>query len=119
MARSHRYFDPSQPQTLQIATLLLYLEAALLVLRGAVLSPIGLPLTAACAGGAFGIANGKHWGYGLGLVVAVLRLILPFLFGATLTSLLRYQTIEFMFAIALMALLVHPRSREYQRIWFN
>lgn len=83
------------------------------------LSPIGFPLFAALAGGAYGIANGKKWGYGLGLAVAVLKLILPFVFGATLTSLLRYQTIELMFSIALVALLVHPRSREYQRIWFN
>ena len=119
MAGSQRYFDPSQPQTLQIATFLLYLDAALLVLRGIAFSPIGLVWTAACAGGAYGMANNKKWGYLVSVGVAVFALVLPFLFGASLTAQVRYSTVEFMLAVALVGLLVHPQSREYQRIWYS
>lgn len=119
MAATRRYFDPSQPQTLQIATILLYLDAALAVLYGALFSWIGLLFFAGYLGGAYGLANGKKWGYGLALVVAAVRFVLPFIGGATLTSLLRFQTVEFLFSIALVALLLHPQSREYQRIWFS
>lgn len=119
MGRQQRYFDSSQPQTLQIATFLLYLDAALLVLRGAVFSPIGLLWAAASAGAAFGMANTRRWAYILGVVVAVFTLGFPFLVGATLTDQVRYSTVEFMLAVALVALLVHPQSREYQRIWYS
>lgn len=119
MAGPQRYFDPSQPQTLQIATILLYLDAALLVLRGAAFSFVGLLLTAASAGGAYGMANTKKWGYGLGLAVAAFGLLVPFLLGASLTALVRYSTIEFLLAVALVALLLHPQSRQYQRIWYS
>ena len=119
MAGPQRFFDPSQPQTLQIATFLLYLDAALLVLRGAIFSFVGLILAVASAGSAYGIANTKKWGYGLGLGVAAFALVVPFLLGASLTALVRYSTIEFLLAVALVALLLHPQSREYQRIWFS
>ena len=119
MAGPQRFFDPSQPQTLQIATFLLYLDAALMVLRGAIFGFPGLILAVASAGSAYGMANTRKWGYGLALAVAVLGLVLPFLFGASLTNLVRYSTVEFMLAVALVLLLVHPQSREYQRIWFS
>jgi hypothetical protein len=119
VAGPQRFFDPSQPQTLQIATILLYLDAALLVLQGAVFSPLGLALIAAYAGGAFGMANGKKWGYGLALAVAVLGLVLLFAWGGSLDQVLRRRTVELMFSVALVALLMHPQSREYQRIWFS
>lgn len=120
MAGPQRFFDQSQPQTLQIAVFLLYLDAVLLLLRGAAFaSPIGLMLAAGSAGGAYGIANTRKWGYGLGVAVAIFGLVLPFLFGVSLGDLLRYSTIQFMLAIALVALLLHPQSREYQRIWFS
>jgi hypothetical protein len=115
-----RFFDPSQPQTLQIATFLLYLDAALLVLSFAAFRPLGLAFAAAYAGGAYGMANGKKWGYQLGVAVGVLRLVLLIAnVSGNVDALLRYQTIEVMFAVALVLLLLHPQSREYQRIWFS
>ncbi|MGH8999285.1 MAG: hypothetical protein ACRDY7_07835 [Acidimicrobiia bacterium] len=119
MARPQRYFDPSQPQTLQIATFLLYFDAALLLLTGAVFVPIGLVFIAAYAGSAYGIANAKKWAYKLGVGVAVLGLASPFVQGASLDEVLRFGAIQFAFAVALVALLVHPESRQYQRIWFS
>lgn len=119
MAGPQRFFDSSQPQTLQIATFLLYLDAVLLVLTGGFGTGLGLLLAAGSAGGAYGMANSKKWGYGLSLGVAIIGLALPFLAGATLSSLIRYNAVSLMLAVALVALLVHPQSREYQRIWFS
>ncbi len=117
MAGPQRFFDPSQPQTLQIATFLLYLDAAFAFLGG-LANGIGLLVAAAYAGGAYGMANGKKWGYGLALGVAVLQLVLLMSAGS-IDQLLRAHTIQVMFAVALVALLLHPQSREYQRIWFS
>lgn len=111
MAGQQRYFDPSQPQTLQIATILLYIQAVFSLLEFRIL------ITVACAAGGYGMANGKKWGYGLSLVVAVFQLLILFLGG--LDFVIQYRVITLMFAVALLALLVHPQSREYQRIWFS
>jgi len=35
------------------------------------------------------------------------------------SSLLGYSIINLMFEVALVALLLHPQSRDYQRIWFK
>jgi hypothetical protein len=120
VAGPQKFFDPSQPQTLQIATFLLYLDAALLVLRGAAFaSGLGLMLAAGSVGGAYGMANNRKWGYGLSVGVALFGLVYPFLLGVTLSNMVRFATVELLLAVALVALLVHPQSREYQRIWFS
>ena len=112
MAGPQRFFDPSQPQTLQMATLVLYFQGAFYFLALALLYAAGY----GAAG--YGIANGKKWGYGLGLGVATFRLI--FLFGgSSIDVVLRVHTIQLMFAVALLALLLHPQSREYQKIWYS
>lgn len=118
MSRPQRYFDPSQPQTLQIGVFLLYFDAAFLVLRGGVFSPIGLVLIAVYGGSAYGIANSKKLGYNAGVGVAVLGLALLFV-GRSLDLVVRYSTIDLMFAVALVGLLLHPQSRQYTRIWFS
>ena len=112
MAGPQRFFDPSQPQTLQMATMVLYFQGAFYFL--------GLILLYAAGYGAagYGIANGKKWGYGLALAVAVLRLI-NLVVGHSLDSVIRHSTIELMFSVALLALVLHPQSREYQKIWFS
>ena len=68
--------------------------------------------------GAFGIANDKKWGYVLGLVASIgflmLQLLLfyfnPFAFSAV---------INLVFSVFLVALLLHPASRLYQRVYFE
>jgi hypothetical protein len=112
VAGPQRFFDPSQPQTLQIATLLLYLEG--------VFAFLGLVLHFAVAYGAagYGMANGKKWGYGLAVAVAALRLV-DLIAGSSIDVVLRVHTIELMFTVALLALVLHPQSREYQKIWFS
>jgi hypothetical protein len=115
LAGQQRFFDPSQPQTLQIATMLLYLDAVFAFLA---LNSIALMFAAAYGGAGYGMANGKKWGYGLGIGVAVLRLLF-LVGGSSIDVVLRLHTIELMFAVALLLLLLHPQSREYQKIWFS
>jgi hypothetical protein len=119
---TRRWTNPSQPQTLYMATFLLYIEAALNVVFGAAFSPIGLILVAGEVAGAFFIANEKRWGYYLAVAIAVLGL-LPFVLaiatGGLTTIFSPTLLLAALFPVALFALLVHPMSREYQKIWFH
>jgi hypothetical protein len=106
-----RWFNPSQPQTLQIAVFLLYADAVFGVLFGALFFfPIGTALVLGSAAAALGIANDKRWGWVLGIVVSAIGLAFNLMF---------FQLIGLLFSIAQFALLVHPQSREYQKIWFR
>ncbi len=117
---ANRWLDRTQPQTLYIAVILLYINAAFSVL--ALLSAsgidalLGLVIAAGGVGAGFGIANEKKWGYALGVAMAALPFVLQLIFfhNPFATNL-----INLMFEIALLALLLHRQSREYQRIWFK
>jgi hypothetical protein len=117
-----RWLNQSQPQTLVIACFLLYINAAFQVLALLQFGASGLDLLIAAVvigagvGGAYGIANERKWGYVLALITAFLPFALPLLFGAN-----PFQTdlITLIFEIALVALLLHTQSREYQKIWFK
>lgn len=119
-----RWVNPAQPQTLQIATFLFYFDAAFgvlaFVIRPGAYTGIGLLLGLAIVAGqvvaGWGIANEFKWAYPMAIVMAVLPFLLRFFitgnpFGADIINL--------MFEIALVALLLHPQSRDYQRIWFK
>jgi hypothetical protein len=107
--QSRQWTNPSQPQTLQIAVFLLYINAFFAVLS---LSGVGILLAAGGVGAGYGIANERKWGYGLGLAMFVLTLLAGH-------SLLGTGLVTLAFEIALVALLLHPQSRNYQRIWFS
>ncbi len=117
---TRRFFNHSQPQTLQIAVWLLYFNAfwaLLAVLTGFAPALISLVIS---GGSAYGIANEKRWGYLLGVAVAVLDLALLVWSAGGLTHLFSLGIlINLMFAIALVVALLHPMSRDYQRIWFH
>lgn len=118
-----RWINRYQPQTLQIAVWLLYFNAVSGLIFGSIygsLGPLfGLAALVGSGAAAYGIANEQKWGYGLGVAVAGLEVLL-FVTVVGLSDLLRGAAlIPFMFAVALVALLVHPQSREYQRIWFK
>ncbi|HLN06962.1 MAG TPA: hypothetical protein VK217_11830 [Acidimicrobiales bacterium] len=115
------WFNSHQPQTLQIAVILLYFNGILGVLGGMVTGGLGR-ISAGFAIGelaaGFGIANERKWGYWLGVVMA----FVPFAFTAFL--LYRYHVfavnaISLVFEIALVVLLLHPMSRDYRKIWFH
>jgi xanthine/uracil permease len=115
-----KWVNQFQPQTLYMATILCYVDAVFGLLGGeaTALAPLGLITVAALAAGGFGIANEKKWGYAVAVAGAVLQVVILFaVFGTeVLTSL---AIISFLFDAALVALLLHPMSREYQRIWFK
>ena len=128
--QTRRWVNPTQPQTMQIAVFLLYFTAASLLLFGLdtqyrvvfkdsiTLLRLLLPVGAVAAG--WGIANEKKWAYPLGIAVAALplavRIYISFKYEV---SPLDYDLIGLLFDVALIALLLHPQSRDYQRIWFR
>ena len=136
---TRKWFDRTQPQTLQIATWLLYINAffALIDLldtngwigvarirHGGLGTLVGIAIILAYVGGAFLMANERKIGY----LLAVAAAFSPFVFRLWLlngTNLSMFDkvtgnnTISFIFEVALCALLLHPQSRSHQRIWFK
>jgi hypothetical protein len=113
-----RWIDQSQPQTLQGAVVFSYLNAALALIFTIALgqSPF-LFVFILLAAAAFGIANDKRIAYwaavalaGLYLIAVLALMIAGGGFGGILNLL---------FAGILVALLLHPDSRHYERIWFK
>ena len=141
---TRKWFDRTQPQTLQIATFLLYFNAffALLALfeerdylgylreRYGIGILLGLGVVAANVLGGFLMANERKLGYKLALVAAFAPFVLRFWaysdienrLGGSVSiwdKLTGNDTIGFIFEVALCALLLHPQSRNHQRIWFK
>jgi len=110
-----RWLDRTQPQTLMIATILLYVNAVLGLIDGEVriLLPLGLIFVVVQPVAGWGVANEKKWGYWLAVALSVAILIL------LLLSFAAFGIVGLIFQVALVALLLHPQSREYKRIWFH
>jgi hypothetical protein len=118
---TRRWINQTQTQTLVIAVMLFYLDAAFLALFGVLgggLSTFGLVFIVGFAAAGYGIANERKWGYWLGMAVAALRLVLVLL-PITTTGLAGINMLDVLFAGAKVGLLAHPMSREYQRVWFK
>ena len=115
---TRRWVDPSQPQTLQFACWLLYANAIIgLLFGGSVLGILGL---AASVLAGFGIANEKRWGYFLAVALTGLEVLLYVVFaGGIIGAISSAVLVPLAFTVALFALLLHPQSRDYQRIWFK
>ena len=116
------WVNPRQPQTLYIAQLLMYFQGGFsLVFAMLGARPLTIYLLVIAVGkvmAAFGIANERRWAYKLGIVVAAMPLVLVALLAATEgLGWLWADLIGLMFDIALLALLLHPVSRNYQRYW--
>ncbi len=120
---TRRWTNPSQPQTLYIAVILLYVNAAMSLLFGGFLNPIALVLIVGEVASGLGIANEKRWGYILGVGVASVGVLfalgLPILVDGVGALFSPVVLIGAIFPVALFALLVHPMSRDYQRVWFK
>lgn len=112
----HQWMDRAQPQTLQAAVMLCYLNAALAVLSFLVGAGPQLILLLLGVAGYF-IANERRWAYWSAVVIVGLYTVLAvvaFGAGAGFGGLL-----NLLFTLVLFALLVHPQSREYQKVWFH
>lgn len=101
-----------------MAVILLYISAAFDVLFGGFANPLVLLLAAGNVAAGYGIANERKWGYLLGVGVASLA-VLPYVFWLVAGGLSATLIISAMFPVAMLALLLHPQSRDYQRIWFQ
>lgn len=107
---TQRWINQSHPQTLLMGTYLLYIEAffgVVSVLLGGFFL-FGVVLAAGAAASGYGIANDRNWGYYLGIAVSALGVL--FNLG---------NMLGLIFAIAQIALLLHPMSRSYQKLWFR
>jgi len=133
-----KWFDRFQPQTLQIATWLLYISGVFMLIdlgnRGSWVwfakekYGIGLfvvlVLVACHALGGLLMANDRKLGYWLALVAAfspfALRIwVLRGTGASTMDRLTGGSVIGFIFDVALVVLLLHPMSREHQRLWYK
>ena len=135
-----KWFDRVQPQTLYIATWLLYINGAFALVavldrtnwigyaletKGAV----GLAATVVVVGsniaGGFLMANDRRLGYRLALVAAFSPFALRIWLTSDWTGIGLYDritgddTIGFIFEVALCGLLLHRNSRDHQRLWFS
>ena len=128
------WVNPRQPQTLYMAQILMYIRGGMAILFGALFN-LGsvtlfgsrtvailwiLLLTVGMIAGAFGVANEKRWGYRLAVLAAVAPLLLRVadLFAHGISAALA-DPITLMFDVALLALLLHAMSVEYQKVWFR
>lgn len=119
---TRRWVNQSQPQTLYMATILLYFNAVLSLLFGGVGGGIGLVYVIGQAAAGYGIANERRWGYVLGIATVGIQLLFLALFLVA-EGILSIFSLSFLFAalwpVVMMVLLLHPQSRDYQRIWFK
>lgn len=110
-----------QPQTLQYATILFYINAVFGVLFGSAFYVVGLLVGLVLVAGevlsGLGIANSFKWGYQLAIVVSGINLAIA-LYALSVNG-IGLAVINVIFPAALFALVVHPMSRDYQRIWFE
>lgn len=136
---TRKWFDRSQPQTLQIATWFLYLNAVFAfidlidesgwlgyarIVRGAVGLLVGLLVVGSYVAGGFLMANDRKVGYYLALFAGFSPFILRFwvLSGSSASvwdKVTGGRTISFIFEAALCALLLHPQSKNHVRVWFK
>ena len=147
MSAERRFFNPSQPQTMQVAVFLLYANVVVALLfrsggaglyTGAVeavtrngLSDsletlLGNVITIIVVGGSFAaaylIANEKKVGWRLGVVVAaapIVALLILLLVGMPRLGLASAISIQLMFDVALLVALVHDQTRSYEKVWFK
>ena len=96
---TRRWLNQSQPQTLVIAVMLLYLDAVFIALSGGIFSPLGLVIIVGSVAAGYGIANERKWGYFLGIGIAVFFL-LPFALSLLNNGNFGGNAIGLLFAVA-------------------
>ena len=135
-----KWFDRMQPQTMQIATWLLYLNGFFALIgfmdksdwtgiarieKGLLGGLVGLIVVASFIAGGYLMANDRRIGDRLALVAAfspfVLRIWILWSYPGwgAIDKITGNDTIGFIFEAALCALLLHPQSREHQRLWYS
>jgi hypothetical protein len=135
-----RWFNSRQPQTLVISQFLLYFDAVFLALAalgwgddygipsdGMIARLVFLGAAAATAFGAYGVANEMKRGYQVAVAASFLPIVVRFVIvvlygsivGDALYFLLPGGILNAIFVYALIALLLHRQSKDYQRLYFT
>ncbi len=139
-----RWFDRMQPQTLQIATWLLYLNGFFLLIDVVDNSdylgyfrvqygwglPLGVAVVVLHAAGGWLMANDRKLGWKLAVAASFTPFVLRFIAYSDIErqlngSISLYRkltggsTLSAIFEVALCALLLHPHSRQHQKIWYH
>ncbi len=110
--QKRRWINRYQPQTLMTGTMLLYIEGVFNMVRGnQLLLVMGILMFPA----AYLIANEKKIGWILGVFSSLAAIAIRIMFIELDLNLL----FTLIFPIVLATLLLHPTSREYQKIWFK
>lgn len=93
--------------------MLLYIEGVFNLVRGQTLFLAGIAMFPS----AWAIANNKRWGWRLGVVAASAAILIRLAWYGLSSP----MTVAFalLFPVVLLTLLLHPQSREHQRIWFD
>jgi hypothetical protein len=81
--------------------------------------PLFIASIAAAVGAGRGIASERKWGYQLGVAVALFPFVLRVLVTGDVNAVLGRDLLNLMVEVAVVALLLHTQSREYQRVWFK
>jgi len=113
------WFNPRLPQTLQGVIIFSYLNAGFALLS--IISGWGAGfgfLLLLGAVGAFGVANQRRWGYYLCCVISIVYFIAQ-LFMFVAYGFVFSSMINLLFSVFLIALVLHPMSRSYQRAYFR
>ena len=108
-----RWINRTHPQTLASATMLLYIEGLFNLVRGQTLFLVGVAMFPA----AWAIAKDRRWGWRLGVATAAVAVLVRLAwYGLASPMALAFALL---FPVVLLALLLHPQSREHQKTWFN
>jgi hypothetical protein len=107
---------------MQVAVMLLYLTALFNLITGFLFGGGGLFLLLISAGdilGAYGMANEQKSGYIVALTFAIMPFALLIGLSVYYHRVLIPGILTLLMEVALVALLVHPQTREYKKIWFH
>lgn len=121
--KSLKLLNSSQPQTLMIASILLYVNAVLQLISFLLYSGTSplLPLFGIIlpAIGGWGVANEKRWGYYVALVAAGVPILLILYYVSLIgVGFITSSALQVIFAIVPLVLLLHNQSRAYVKTWF-
>lgn len=139
-----KWFERSLPQTLQIGLWLLYINGAFAIIeyldgtddlgylrgRSALGALVGLVVCVLFIGSGYLIANEKKLGYNMAIAAAFSPFVVRFWaytdfenrMGVSVSlwdKITGSTIIGFAFDVALCALILHPMSRNHQRVWFR
>lgn len=125
---SRQWINKSQPQTLLIGCVFLYLNAVLqlvylLFYPGGIFVNLALLLLFIVLPvlGGLGVANERKWGYYAAVAAAVLPLLRMALALEVqgVSAIASSGIVNLLFVIVPIVLILHPMSRSYQKLWFH